>query len=128
MNRRRWAAVIALLTASPVQGQEPPAQFRGQVFRAETEVVVLDVVVRDKRGRVVRDLRADEVEVVEDGVKQEVTAFRLLDAAAPGRATEPAKPAQVEGAARYVNLVTLVFDQLGTDGRRLARQAALDLL
>jgi VWFA-related protein len=127
MTTPRLAVLLALLTASATPGQEPPPDFRGRVFRAETEVVLLDVVVRDKKGRTVRDLRADEVEVVEDGVKQEITAFRLLDAAAPGRALQPAA-APAEGEGRYVNLLTLVFDQLGTDGRRLARQAALDLL
>jgi VWFA-related protein len=128
MTTPRLAALLMLLAAAaPTRGQDPPPAFQGRVFRAETEVVLLDVVVRDKKGRTVRDLRADEVEVIEDGVKQEITSFRLLDAAAPGRATQPtATPAEAEG--RYVNLVTLVFDQLGTDGRRLARQAALDLL
>ena len=38
-------------------------------FGAGTEVVVLDVVVRDEQGRTVRDLRAHEIEVLEDGVR-----------------------------------------------------------
>ena len=121
---RMRAAVATMLLAAATAAQELPREFTMQVFRAETEVVLLDVVVRDKKGRTVRDLRPDEVEVFEDGEKQEISAFRLLDSAAPS----PAAPAAPPDQPRYVNLVTLVFDQLGPDGRRLARQAALDLL
>jgi VWFA-related protein len=108
-------------------------------FGTGSEVVVLDVVVRDKRGRTVRDLRPDEIVVLEDGVPQEILAFRLRAAgeaapeegqveAAPTAATAP--PPRDEARredARHVNLVTLVFDQLGIDGRALARKAGLAL-
>ena len=54
---------------------------------------MLDVVVRDKKGRTVRDLRPDEVEVYEDGVPQEVGGFRFLDSRAIGEAQEDAAEA-----------------------------------
>jgi VWFA-related protein len=129
MKRSWMAGVLCALLSAPVGAQEPPPDLRGRVFRVETEVVVLDVVVRDRKGRTVRDLRPEEVEVYEDGVKQAVASFRLLDAAAPASAAEaPVRQAEAPDEGRYVNLVSLVFDQLGPDGRRLARQAALDLL
>src|SRR4051812_30442399 len=40
--------------------------------------VLFDVVVRDKKGRVVNDLRPSDFEVYEDGVAQEVNSFRLV--------------------------------------------------
>ena len=41
-------------------------------FRADTAFVLLDLVVRDKKGSPVRDLRPDEIQVYEDGVRRDV--------------------------------------------------------
>jgi VWFA-related protein len=129
------AALLAL--ASPVKAQDPPPDLRAQVFRVETEVVVLDLVVRDKKGHTIRDLRPDEVQVFEDGVKQGPSGFRFLDTRAAGVAVEESLEhaavgsravAGTPGEGRHLNLVTLVFDQLGPDGRQIARKAALDFL
>src|SRR6266498_5234368 len=43
-----------------------------------TNEVVLDAVVKDKKGRAVKDLTAADFEVSEDGVPQEVRSFRLI--------------------------------------------------
>src|SRR4051794_37550602 len=43
-----------------------------------TNEVVLDAVVKDKKGRAVKDLTAADFEVSEDGVPQEVRSFRLV--------------------------------------------------
>src|SRR5688572_1070109 len=118
-----WLAVI-LLASSAAFAQAPPPT-AASVFSAETGVVLLDVVVRDKKGRAVRDLGAGEVEVYEDGVRQAVTSFRIVERARPhieGPATEPtpspAAPAPDPG---QVSLCTLLFDQLGPEGRAIAR-------
>jgi VWFA-related protein len=110
---------------------------QAQVFRVETEVVVLDLVARDKKGHTVRDLRPEEVQVFEDGVKQEASGFRFLDTRAAGVAVEEEQEEPKDGRAaavprsaesRHLNLVTMVFDQLNADGRQIARKAALDFL
>jgi len=120
--------------ASPAASED----LRRQVFRVDTEVVLLDVVARDKRGRTVRDLRPDEVELYEDGTRQSVGTFSFLDSRAIGEALEDAAPPAAAPAAspepptvgrsRHLNLVTLLFDQLGPDGRNMARKAALSFL
>jgi len=128
---------LSLCVAAPVLSQESvaPPELRREVFRADTEVVLLDVVIRDKKGRTVRDLRPEEIEVYEDGVEQEVEGFRFLDSRKAGEAIEeaaeaasaaPAAPLPDE--ARHVNLVTLLFDHLGPDGRAIARRAAQSFL
>jgi VWFA-related protein len=130
---------MALLLIADFAGsaQDPPPDLQAQVFRVETEVVVLDLVARDKKGHTVRDLRAEDVQVFEDGVKQQASGFRFLDTRAAGVAVEeglaaakgttgPAAAAPEES--RHLNLVTMVFDQLGPDGRQIARKAALDFL
>jgi VWFA-related protein len=88
---------------------------------------VLDVVVRDKKGRPVLDLQPEELQVFEEGTLQKVEAFKRIEAeavAVPG--TPPATAAP--DAARQINLVTMVFDQLGETGRRQAQRAAEALL
>ncbi len=58
------AAAPALLVAFalPTGAQDPPPELQAQVFRVEAEVVMLDLVVRDRKGRTVRDLRPEELQ------------------------------------------------------------------
>jgi VWFA-related protein len=119
--------LVAALTAPAAQ---PPSQTTPAAsppaFRTGTAVVLLDVVIRDKKGRPVPDVRSDEVEVYEDGARQKVESFRWVETAPPP--VEGAAPSQVPDSARQINLVSLVFDQLGPDGRRLAAKAATSFL
>src|SRR6266542_4470569 len=123
------AAAPALLVAFalPTGAQDPPPELQAQVFRVEAEIVMLDLVVRDRKGRTVRDLRPEELQVFEDGLRQEPSGFRYVDTRAAGVSLEEEEPGK--GAAkrpeegRHLNLVTLVFDQLGPDGRQIARRA-----
>jgi Ca-activated chloride channel homolog len=67
-------------SGSPLAGQsQPPAQPPqppGQTpFRAGVELVSLNVTVADGASRYVTDLNAEDFNVFEDGVKQEVTFF-----------------------------------------------------
>jgi VWFA-related protein len=126
-------ALLAGGSHGPVtaRAQETPPQ-----FRTAAEVVILDVVVRDKKGRTIRDLGPEEIQVFEDGVLQEALSFRLRAAGeepAPSEApvTPPpgaAPPAAKAGEIVHANLVTLVFDQLGPTGRHFARKAGLALV
>ena len=133
---RAGAAALLVGLGLPTGAQDPPPELQAQVFRVEAEVVMLDLVARDKKGRTVRDLRPEEIQVFEDGVRQEPSAFRYVDTRAAGLSLEEsleeakARPAALKEplAGRHLNLVTLVFDQLGVDGRQIARKAALDFL
>jgi VWFA-related protein len=58
-----------------VSGQKAPANQQGTVFRTTTNAVQTSVIVRDKEGRFVPDLRQDEFKVYEDGVLQTITTF-----------------------------------------------------
>lgn len=83
----RWLLAAAAVVASMaiVGAQQPPAQqppktsqpAPGQPpsFRAGIELVSLNVTVTDGAGHYVTDLGADDFNVFEDGVKQEVTFF-----------------------------------------------------
>jgi VWFA-related protein len=117
-----------------VQTQKPRTSDQGATVRIGSEEVLLDVVARDKRGRPVTDLKADEIEVYEDGVKQQINSFRkvektdLIEGAGAPNNTPGATPANAVDPLRQINLVTMVFERLNNEGRRLARDAAVEFL
>jgi VWFA-related protein len=117
--------VLALVALAAPRAQEPSAQ--PPSFRAGTSAVLLDVVVRDRKGNPVRDLQPGEVTVLEDGVARETRSFRLVGPASPPAGIERATsaPGAMPDALRYPTLVTLVFDHLPQNGRAMARRAAL---
>jgi len=76
---------VVLWTSSP-SAQSPPAG--SQVFRSGTELVLVNVVVRDKSGAVVRGLTRDDFAVTEDDRPQTVTSFDFEELDAPRLAQE----------------------------------------
>ena len=58
----------------PAPGQEEP------IFSAQSELVVLQVMVEDRHGRYVTDLNADAFSITEDGTPQTIAFFNRLDA------------------------------------------------
>jgi len=64
------AGAIVLLTAAP-RAQQPSTP----VFRSGTELVLVNVVVRDRSGAVVRGLTRDDFVVTEDDRPQTITSF-----------------------------------------------------
>jgi VWFA-related protein len=105
------------------------AQTSDPVFRSGSNEVLLDLIIRDKKGALVRDLQPGDLEVVEDGVKQSVRYMRYLDGAQPFEAAAEAggtvKPVDPE---KQIRLVSLVFERFASDARVLARQAMADYL
>jgi VWFA-related protein len=111
-----------------VEPQGPASQ--NPSFRAGASAVVLDVVIRDKRGQPVRDVQREELTVFEDGGAREIGSFRLVErTAVPSGATQPkAVGDNLPDALQYPTLVTLVFDHLTQNSRTLARRAALQFV
>jgi VWFA-related protein len=70
-----------------------------RVFRARTDFVSTTVVIRDARGNFVPDLRQDEFEVFEDGVRQAIASFSVTVGA---RVTTPAVEAPTGAASGLI--------------------------
>lgn len=145
--------IIAISSPFPTYAQTPPGKEQeGDRIVVGTSEVVLDAVVKDKRGRPVRDLKASDFEVLEDGVPQQVKSFRLVtrddtpavtpnglananansgaNASDPAAAKSPSQPrpaAPIRSTDR-IGALALVFDRLSPDARNIARQAALNYL
>lgn len=71
---------IAVAISGWAQDAAPPP-LAGPTIRVSATEVALDLVVRDKKGREVKNLKQGDVTVFEDGVRQQILSFRL----APGR-------------------------------------------
>jgi VWFA-related protein len=78
MKTRHLTIVVAALLAAAVQAQ----QERRPTFRSARDLVSVDVVVRDRSGNVVRDLKAEDFEVREDGRPQDVLSLSFQEIAA----------------------------------------------
>jgi VWFA-related protein len=146
------ASVLGLaLLGSAAQAPQGSSQTRDlPTFAAATNAVTLDVVVRDKRGRMVRDLTAADFEVYEDGVKQAIDSFEVFglreavsaqQPAAPsaspaaagarpsaGSAAAPSPPSPSPAVEQRPQVIAFVFDRLSADARSLALKAALSYL
>jgi len=68
---------------TPTQTQPAPAapaQAR-PVFRSGVNLVLVDVVVRDRNGAFVKDLTVEDFELFEDGVRQQIVTFAVEEIA-----------------------------------------------
>ena len=87
-----FAVALAIVLAAPSgfgQQQTPPKA--GTVSEA-VRAVLVDVVVRDKKGQPVRDLTQADFEIVEDGVPQKLGSFTPFFEELPAPAAAAARP------------------------------------
>jgi VWFA-related protein len=112
---------------------------RDTVIRSTVREVLLDLIVRDARGRIVTGLKPAEVAVYEDGVRQDVRSFRLV-AGSEVRIEDGKQAAEVQAAGarfsgsnaarppfnplRTVNVVCLILNDLNPETRALAFHSA----
>ena len=87
--------------AQKPQPQTPPSTQgvarTDQVIRTGVELITTDVIVRDTSGQFVADLKKDEFEVYEDGVKQQVISFTLTHGGRSFNVAAPPPPPIQEG-------------------------------
>jgi VWFA-related protein len=136
-----FLAAFALIAAAGTGfAQAQPSD--SVVIESSVREVLLDVVVRDKHGKPVADLKPEQLAVYENGVRQNVRSFRLVKGdevriedekeaaeALDTQQTAATPPGQPRlNPLRTVNLVCLVFSGLNAETRDLARQAAREFV
>lgn len=132
-----WAVLLSLSLLAPgfAPAQEKPVtDVPATSLRVTTRLVMVDVVVRDKAGQPVTDLKASDFTVSEKGKPQKIAVFSL-ERPAPAAATPPALPPNV-----FTNrpgyrmpqgpLVVLLLDGMNTQiaNQNYARQQLLKYL
>src|SRR5689334_2188650 len=76
---------LILLSTIIAFGQQEPTQQNSvdptdePVVRINTDLVQVDVIATDEKGRLITDLRAEDFEILEDGQAQTVTNFSYIN-------------------------------------------------
>jgi len=117
MPKAGVASLVLFVTAALIPGRAqdatpPPA---GPTIRVTATEVALDLVVRDKKGRQVKNVKPGDVEIYEDGVRQQLLSFRMV----PGREqeTREGSQAKLQAAGTFrplleVNTICIVFHNI----------------
>jgi VWFA-related protein len=132
-------AVCAVGAPQAPSTQTPP-------LKTSTTAILVDVSVLDRKGQPVRDLRLEDFELKENGVRQQLTSARLIQVAQPAAASaapasavsqpsSTATPSPSSAAtpvmtlpsplAENVSVTAILFDRLTPEMRPWARRAAL---
>ena len=112
------ALTLGLAAGSP---QQPPA------FRSSVDLVEVDVIVRDRDGRFVTDLKASDLELYENGELQRIVDFYLVRGRDPVPAASLTEAPDPRSAGRRF---VFVFDErhLSRAAVQRLRQAAVDFV
>lgn len=134
MSKFKAAAMIAALILPAGAQNVPPSPQSAPAIHTTVNEVVLDLVVRDKKGRLVKNLTPADVEIYEDGVRQHIKSLRLVSAdEAPARPAVDAAPEDTPGRPmpmplRDLNLVCIVFHGLDAHTKKWAVDAAQEYI
>lgn len=140
-NRALIVSIVFVVTspAIPLLAGQAPASEERPTIRTTTREVILDVIVRDKHHHAIADLRPEEIEVYEDGVKQKVNAFHNVQGAEQLKTEQalantspagpsPEAPKTPATALRELNFVSVVFAQIAPLNLEFARDAVTEFL
>lgn len=124
------AVLVALpLATALVSSQQPP------VFRVATRLVQVSVVVHDRRGEPVTDLKKEDFTILERGKPQAISFFEVVAADHPAAPPEPLPPhiftnVVARQAGVPTNVTVILIDLVNTSlvDQHYARRALVDFL
>jgi VWFA-related protein len=103
-----WSTSLLVVLAAGLSAQtpaQPPAQPAAPAsaspqkptFRVQVDLVTNDIVVRDDKGNFIPDLKQDEFDVYEDGIKQDITSMTVVTGGRVTNVMAPPPPPPPEG-------------------------------
>src|SRR6185295_16401538 len=133
ISTRVLASLVILSLVCPLL----PAQDTDYIFRSKTEIVLVNVTVRDKNGNFIRDLKPEDFSLLEDNKPQKVASFDIENTEAAvtqdvaqvkvlGNAASTSQPATATAASPFKDrrLVILFFDLSSMEPDEIERSAA----
>jgi VWFA-related protein len=135
-------ATTLWLASAGAQSAQDNVEGQASRFGANTTAIIVDVIVRDRKGVPVTNLTRDDFQLFENGVQQEIAdvtvvaprvgrqALPAATRSEPGPSTTaaPPQPSAVRTAMATPTFVALVFDRLTPEARALAYKAAVTYL
>src|SRR5438045_2343085 len=112
-NRKVFPGVLIFLLSLTAHAQNPPKQDE-DVVKVKSNLVNIDVMVKDKKGKFISDLKPEDFTITENGVPQKVEFFD----APLSRSETTNKTVVVESTSAATaprNYVSLVLDSQTTD-------------
>src|SRR5208337_5130882 len=96
------ASTLAAIMAVPaiLPAQETTAEIPSATIRASTRLVLVDVVVTDKKGQPITGLKAEDFTVEENGKKQKIATFS--PPGADQKAPQPLPPGLLTNRPEYL--------------------------
>ncbi len=115
--------VIALCLCAPqAQSQDGKQKSQDEVVSLKAHLVNIDVMVKDKKGKYITDLKAEDFTVVENGAQQKVEFFDPplagplpASGAESGKMNSDAQVNSLKASAGLRNIISLVLDGQTTD-------------
>ena len=100
-----WSATALLVISAGLSAQTPapagqkstPAPQEKPTFRVQVDLVTNDIIVRDEKGNFIPDLKKEEFEIFEDGVKQEISSMTVVTGGRVTNVMAPPPPPPPEG-------------------------------
>jgi VWFA-related protein len=103
-----WPTALLVVLSAALSAQAPapkpagtlPTQDKSQdkpTFKLQVDLVTNDVIVRDDKGNFVPDLKKDEFEIYEDGVKQDISSMTVVTGGRVNNLLAPPPPPPPEG-------------------------------
>ena len=132
LARAATALLLVWLAMGNLLAQQPQAPVEsGARVRVSTEVVLVNVVARDKHGNLIKDLKSEDFTVYEDGKKQDLVSFdfehvddlamagaagtTVSGTAAPGKLLSSGRQKNLEGRDRRLMLLFFDFSAMQPD-------------
>jgi VWFA-related protein len=106
---RRVLALLlccSMMAPEAVLAQEASSGEGSVTFKVTSELVLVSVTVRDRKGELVRDLKQSDFTVMEDGKTQRIQSFDMEDVDSYAPNAPQSGPAQAEAAATKLDLLT----------------------
>ncbi len=96
-----WSAAFGVALTAGLCAQTPappkPGAAQKPTFKVQVDLVTNDVIVRDAEGHFVPDLKKNEFEIYEDGVKQDISSMTLVHGGRVTNVLAPPPPPPPEG-------------------------------
>jgi VWFA-related protein len=142
VTRKRSSKFLALALIIVLLAAYLPAQDSDYTFHAQTEIVLVNITVRDKSGKFVEGLKPEDFKILEDGKPQKILSFDIENtdaiptfsvaqasttlsqpASAPTATASPVPSTSPEAQFKDHRLIVLFFDLSAMEPDEIDRSA-----